>query len=1243
MISESSVNLNESQKQQMQSLILEYSDQFSRSSHDLGSCSIEQHTIRLKPGTKPIKQRPYRIPLAKQEAAQQEIKLMAEKGLIEPSTSAWCSPVVLVPKKSGSIRFCIDFRRVNEASLPDCHPLPRTDDTLSALGGGVWFSSADARSGYHQIEIQASDRPITAFAIPGSGLWHFRVLPFGLINAPSVFERLMEKIFVGLTYKSILIYLDDLIIFSKNFETHLNDLREVFERLKAFNIKLNPEKSKFFCKEVTFLGHRVSSEGISTDPEKVQSIRDWPQPTNVKEVRSFVGLASYYRKFCPSFATVCKPLHKLTEHNQPFVWDKDAQTAFDTLNDLLTSAPVLSYPSPTGNGWVLDCDASNVGIGAVLHQLQNGDEKVIDYFSKCLSRTERKYCTTRKELLAVVKAVEHFHHYIYGQESVVIRTDHSSLRWLMNFRNTGEGQLARFLEPLSAYSFKLEFRAGRVHMNADALSRRPCYSQNCKYCERYEKLHQPEAPLITDTDDQTVAKVGVSTDNVPDKRVYCEHQDNPCTKNASTVSDLAANGSLTSVHACPVNEHVSMETVDESQNKCTCTDYDPAFGPLFSDDTLTGIEACTISPFERVASGVSNEITPRDVTGRGPSPIAVSHGMVDERTQKNHDLSCRPCVCCCQMEHFEYDWLDHFEEEPLFGCLFGNEGYGGSRACTTSDITDQAIAAQSDQSSKPNFSPSTVIEFSVSENVGHAGMIPTRGTTSEDIVHTPRKIYLPCEGNFPNGHPSGCLQTGPHCSNDSSHDTCSKETGIDQFQGCSNLNTKSMDSIKDRVETSKESIRIEQEKDPTLQLMLQWKRSGEKPNWQTVAPYDKELKVYWYQWEVIEIRDEILCKKHIRDDGTGTDYLYIIPPCLWKELFQHLHTYVTAGHLGRSKTYEKMRQRFYWCNMHRDVSYWCRICPTCGSRKQPPRRAKALLQQYNVGCPMERIALDLSGPYPVSRKGNKYLLVVSCYFSKWLEAIPLKNQETTTIAEALVNKFISVHGVPLQIHADRGSNFEAKVFQEVCQLLGIDKTRTTIRRPQSDGMVERANRTMQNMIASYISDKQNDWDEHLPLLLLAYRSSVHETLGVSPARMIFGRDLTLPIDLAIGRPVREEKHCVTDYAYELEQRLLDIHEYARKHLKIASDSMKRQYDVKTNHINYNIGNVVWYFKPSRRKGFNPKIQIHWKGPYVVTQRLNEVLYRIQAGPKTKSDIVHHDAIRPYLCDDRPTWFIKDTN
>lgn len=1249
LIARSSENLNESQKEKMSTLLHEYKDQFSRSSHDLGSSGLAEHTIRTIPNCKPIYQRPYRVPLAKQEIARKEIELMAQQGIIEPSCSPWCSPVVLVPKRDGSMRFCIDFRRINQVTIPDKHPIPHPEDTLGALGGAKWFSTVDLKSGYHQILIRESDRPLTSFAVPGSGLWQFRRLPFGLINSGSVFERLMERVFRGLTYVTLLIYLDDIIVYSKTFEAHLENLREVFQRLKEANLKLNPKKCNLFCQKVAFLGHQVSEEGISMDPEKVRTIREWPQPRTVKEVRQFIGLASYYRKFIQSFATICKPLHQLTEKDQLFVWSPECQSAFENLKMLLTTAPVLSYINPEENGFILDTDASNVGIGAVLHQLQDGEEKVIGYFSKCLSKAERKYCTTRKELLAVVKAVEHFHHYIYGQDSVVIRSDHSSLRWLMNFRNTGEGQLARFLERLSAYSFKLEFRAGRVHSNADILSRRPCYDNNCKYCERYEKLYKPEPPLDVNSDGQTEVKVSglrtvkVSDTMCSDDGALCEPCNNLCMKSEDTLGGLTVNESLSNVPAGTTNYAISTETESrESQNLCISHDNGLAIGPLFIDGTLAGREACTTSSLgQRVASGVSDEITPGDVTDCAPPPVDVLHDMVDERTHKINHSSCRPCICCCQKALFEYDWLDYFDDEPLFGCLFGNEDCEAAKGHIMEDITDLAVIVESDQSRKQHLYNSTSTEYESidSENVGHAGMIPTREATYGDTVDHPRKIDLPCECNLPNSHPSGSCQSSPCGSTISCHRTCDKETSADRFQGCSNVSTKSVNNGEVSTEISQENIRIEQENDPTLKLILHWKRAGTKPDWQTVAPHCKELKVYWYKWDMIEIKDEILCKKQVRNDGSGADYLYIIPPNLRKELFQHLHTYITAGHLGRGKTYEKMRQRFYWCKMHRDVSYWCRTCPTCGSRKMPPRRAKAPLQQYNVGCPMERIAIDLSGPYPVSKSGNKYLLVISCYFSKWLEAIPLKNQEATTVAEALVNQFISVHGVPLQIHADRGSNFEAKVFQEMCQLLGIDKTRTTIRRPQSDGMVERANRTIQNMIASYISSKQNDWDEHIPLLLLAYRSSIHETLGVSPARMVFGRDLTLPVDLAMGRPVREEKHCVTEYAYELEQKLLDIHEYARKHLKTASDSMKRQYDVKTNHIKYSQGDAVWYFKPIRRKGFNPKIQINWKGPYVITERINDVLYRIQAGPKNKSDIVHHDAIRPYLCDDKPTWFV----
>ena len=272
-----------------------------------------------------------------------------------------------------------------------------------------------------------------------------------------------------------------------------------------------------------------------------------------------------------------------------------------------------------------------------------------------------------------------------------------------------------------------------------------------------------------------------------------------------------------------------------------------------------------------------------------------------------------------------------------------------------------------------------------------------------------------------------------------------------------------------------------------------------------MAPYCRELKAYWHEWDTIELRDDLLFKKRFRDVGNDAEYLFLMPAVLRNEVFRQLHENVTGGHLGRRKTYDKIRKRFYLCSMYTNASYWCRTCSTCGSRKMPHKSAKAPMRLYNVGFPMELIGLDICGPYPVSKKGHKYLMVVSCYFTKWVDAIPLKTQEAKYVASKLVNRFISILGVPLQLYTDLGSTFESKVVQEVCKLLGINKTRTTVRRPQSDGMVERANRSIQNMIASYISDSQDDWDEHIPLLKMAYRSSVHESTGISPALMMLDR------------------------------------------------------------------------------------------------------------------------------------------
>lgn len=249
------------------------------------------------------------------------------------------------------------------------------------------------------------------------------------------------------------------------------NLSRVFDKLAAAGLKLKAKKCALFSRSVDYLGHVVSEHGISTDPKKTEVIKKWPQPCNVTELRSFIGFCSYYRKSVPNFAVLAKPLHALTEKGTKFIWSSDCQKSFETLRNRLISAPILAHPDFT-EPFILDTDASDMAVGAVLSQIQDGEEKVICYASRCLSKAERKYCVTRKELLAIVHFVKHFRHYLYGKP-FLIRTDHSSLRWLLNKRDS-EGQLARWIETLSSYEFEIQHRPGKMHTNADALSRMPC-------------------------------------------------------------------------------------------------------------------------------------------------------------------------------------------------------------------------------------------------------------------------------------------------------------------------------------------------------------------------------------------------------------------------------------------------------------------------------------------------------------------------------------------------------------------------------------------------------------------------------------------------------------------------------------------------------------------------------------------------------------------------------------------------
>ena len=317
---------------------------------------------------------------------------------------AWSSPVVLVTKKESSQRLCVDYRQLNAATVKDAFPLPRIDDSLAALSGSRWFSMLDLAFGYWQVAMDVNTQEKAAFVTP-SGLYEWNVMPFRLSNAPSTFERLMELVLKGLHWKISLIYLDDVIVMGYTFEEELEGLRQVFEHLACAGLKLEPKKCFLFQKRVSYLGHVVTEEGITADPGKVEQVRTWSIAENSTEVNIFLGLVSYYCWFIPDFSTVAQPLHKLAEAKTEFVWTEQCQLAFDSLKGLLTSGRVLAYSTRDGM-FVLDTDASDHRVGAVLSQVQDGVEKPTAFATRTLSKSERNYCVTCRELLAIVEFVK---------------------------------------------------------------------------------------------------------------------------------------------------------------------------------------------------------------------------------------------------------------------------------------------------------------------------------------------------------------------------------------------------------------------------------------------------------------------------------------------------------------------------------------------------------------------------------------------------------------------------------------------------------------------------------------------------------------------------------------------------------------------------------------------------------------------------------------------------------------------
>lgn len=464
-------HLNEEEEKAIKHLCYKYKDIFFQEGENLTFSNSIKHEIKTTDDV-PIYSKSYRYPYVHKEEVQRQINDLLSQGIIRPSFSPWSSPIWIVPKKRDASgknkwRLVIDYRKLNEKTIDDRYPIPNISDILDKLGKSIYFTTLDLASGFHQIEIKKEDIPKTAFSVE-NGHYEFLRMPFGLKNAPSTFQRVMDNVLKELQGKICLVYMDDIIVYSTSLQEHLENLNSVFEKLKVANLKIQINKSEFLCKEVSFLGHLVTPDGIKPNPEKISAVRKFPLPTTQKQIKSFLGLLGYYRKFIKDFANLTKPLTECLRKGNKICTDYKFISCFEHCKNLLCNDPILQYPD-FQKPFIITTDASNVALGAVLSQGPLGSDRPICYASRTLSKSEQNYSTIERELLGIVWALKYFRPYVYGRKFKVV-TDHKPLTWLFSVKDPCS-KLIRWRLRLEEYDYEVVYKKGSQNSNADALSR----------------------------------------------------------------------------------------------------------------------------------------------------------------------------------------------------------------------------------------------------------------------------------------------------------------------------------------------------------------------------------------------------------------------------------------------------------------------------------------------------------------------------------------------------------------------------------------------------------------------------------------------------------------------------------------------------------------------------------------------------------------------------------------------------
>ena len=1157
-------NLTRLQKKLVIKMLYKYEDRFSMKGENLQQTDVAMHEIDT--GSEPPfreRLRPYSPPM--QAIIDKEVSQMIDQGVLVPSRSPYASNLLLVRKPDESSpggmknRVCANFVRLNKQTRKDSYPLPNIQIIFDSIGKSKWFTTMDLLSGFWQVMIKPEHRHKAA-VITSRGLYEYTVMAFGFCNAPATFQRLMDAVILPEYREFVQTYIDDVLTHSMTFEDQLQHLERVLQLFEKNKLMVKLSKCKFFQTSVKFLGHIISQGEIRTNPEAVEAIQKWKQPTPgpkaVTAVRSFLGMAGWYRRFIPNFSTIASPLFDLTRKNTRFEWTEECQIAFEKLRDALTRAPVLKTADPAKD-YYLHTDASDFALGATLMQ-RDEENKLhpIAYASKTLNPAQRNYSVTDRECLAMAWALEHFNTYVEGHKYTIV-TDHAALQYLRNTTHSKQ-RMHRLALRLQPYELKIEYKKGSSNHAADLLSRAPqdmislntSPTLNTKYKKRRKKTYDEEYEV------------------------------------ESIVGKRAVDGR--------VNEFEYLVKWKGWEK--------PGWEPL---EHLTNSMDSVIyyEKLQRALKRQNKKKISKRVTFN-PDPTIIGNGPPPRERKAKMKSSLRKINFPPGEKFLLREKLptENGEEEKFLL----RENFNPNENKKNFDESKE----KRDSLGKINFSPGKNILLRENENFESRKESQSKEKSSEVTSPDDNPALPECEGCR-----KKMTQTGKYI-----HDY--HEHNIPVPTADFNINSFEVDAI---------TMKAAQRNEPEFQFIFD-SELGQEISYEDITP--KEKRILLSHEFVLGDDDLLYCidipgsraKSRLR-----TRLRLCIPRTMRKRIMSTQHDSSTANHPSEMHMYDTLREIVWWPAMLSEISNYVKNCPECLKSKK--NKVKIPVQPVTLPTrPWEEVAFDFQGPFPLTDKGNRYIMVAMDTLTRYAESVPLPDIEVKTVSEAIINFVILRHGFFDVMRSDRGQQFVSILAANIYRRLGIKQITTTAWHPQSNGMVERFNGTLKRTIKIWVNENQRDWDVYLPYAMFAYHTSFHSTMQETPFYMTFGRDPNTVLTKTLG--IRPEQNKDTEhYATELAQRLYDVH---TRVLEIYKSINEERIEEGSEVVpTFEIGQQVYLYYPGvknrrvgddyERKTLAAKLTKRWRGPYIIMGRPTHVTYTIQKDGKLQN--VHVERLR----------------